>query len=159
MTVKIKFLNSVGQERFLHNLVNAKKRNLNYKHLYHRLINEAKDKVSFHISDENNNAVVFCEINFYPAENLVDIECQPCDFGKLQSFLIFDLLESINEKAVARFIDEKFYFDGSVDFYILIDGKKEIIRKVSSDRENLLEVTNARIIGQVMVEIKALDLI
>jgi len=159
MTVKIKFLNPVSQNKFLHNLVNAKKRNSEYKHLYHKLIEEAKDKVSFYISDEENKVSVSFEVDFYPDENLVDIECQPCDFGKLQSLLVFDLLESINEKAVIRFIDEKFYFDGGVDFYIIIGGKKEIIRKVSSDRNNLLEVTNSRIIGQIMAEIKALDFI
>jgi hypothetical protein len=157
MTVKIKFLkNPVSQVKFLHNLVNAKKRNSNYKHLHHYVIDEAKDKVSFHLNDENGEVVV-CDIDFYPNENLVDIEVHPCDFGKLQSLLVFDLLESINEEAVVRFIDEKFYFDGGMDFYIVIDGKKEIIRKVSSDRENLLEVTSARIIGQVMTEIRALD--
>lgn len=159
MTVKIKFLKPVTQDKFLHHLVNAKKRNVEYKHLYHKLLEEDNDKVSFRIFDEQNKNVVYCDIDFYPEENLVDIECQPCDFGKLESLLVFDLLESINENAVVRFIDTKFYFDGGMDFYVVIDRKKEIIRKVSSDRNNLIEVTNSRIIGQIMAEIKALDFI
>jgi hypothetical protein len=154
MTVKIKFLKPVTQDKFLHNLVNAKKRNINYKHLHHFVIDEAKDKVSFHLNDENGEVVV-CDIDFYPDENLVDFECYPCDFGKLQSLLVFDLLESINEEAIVRFLDEKFFFDGGVDFYIVIDGKRNIIHKVSSDRNNLMEVTNSRILAKI----KALDFI
>jgi hypothetical protein len=160
MTVKIKFLNPVSQNKFLHNLVNAKKRNSEYKHLYHKLIEEAKDKVSFHISNEENKIVVSFEMDFYPDENLVDIECQPCDFGKLESLLVFDLLEAINEKAVVRFIDTKFFFDEGMDFYVEFkDRNGEGIRKVSSDRDNLLEVTNLGVFKRVMAEIKALDFI
>ena len=144
----------------MHNLVNAKKRNVEYKHLYHKLLEEAKDKVSFRISGEDGKTIVFCDIDFYPSENLVDIECQPCDFDKLQSLLIFDLLESINEKAIVRFIDTKFFFDGGMDFYVEFkDRNGEGIRKVSSDRDNLLEVTNLGTFKRVMAEIKALDFI
>jgi len=160
MTVKIKFLNPVSQNKFLHNLVNAKKRNSEYKHLYHKLIEEAKDKVSFHISNEENKIVVSFEMDFYPDENLVDIECQPCDFGKLESLLVFDLLEAINEKAIVRFIDTKFFFDEGMNFYVEFkDRNGEGIRKVSSDRDNLLEVTNLGVFKRVMAEIKALDFI
>lgn len=160
MTVKIKFLKPVTQGKFLHNLVNAKKRNVEFKHLYHKLLEEDKDKVSFRIFDEQNKNVVYCDIDFYPEENLVDIECQPCDFGKLESLLVFDLLESINENAVVRFIDTKFYFDGGMDFYVGFKDKNgEGIRKVSSDRDNLLEVTNLGIFKRIMAEIKDLDFI
>jgi len=150
MTVKIKFLKPVTQNKFLHNLVNAKKRNSNYKHLFHYVIDEAKDKVSFRLTDENGEVVV-CDIDFYPDENLVDMECSPCDFGKLESLLVFDLLEGINEKAVVRFIDEKIYFDGGMDFYYITGGKKTKILKVSSDRNDFLEVTNSRILAEIEV--------
>ncbi|MDO9231658.1 MAG: hypothetical protein Q7U36_04255 [bacterium] len=160
MTVKIKFLKPVTQNKFLHNLVNAKKKNSEYKHLYHKLIEEAKDKVSFHISNEENKVIVSFEMDFYPDDNLVDIECQPCDFGKLESLLVFDLLEAINEKAVVRFIDTKFFFDEGMNFYVEFkDRNGEGIRKVSSDRNNLLEVTNLGVFKRVMAEIKALDFI
>ncbi|KKP67798.1 MAG: hypothetical protein UR66_C0010G0036 [Candidatus Moranbacteria bacterium GW2011_GWE1_35_17] len=159
MTIKIKFLNPVTQDKFVHNLLNAKKKNSEYKHLYHKIIQEAKDTVSFRINNEEGKIIVSCEINFYPDENLVDIECHPCDFGKLQTLLVFDLLEAINEKAVVRFIDSKFYFDSGMDFYIVVDMKKGLVSKISSDRNRLLEANNAGITRRILAEIEAFDLI
>lgn len=159
MTVKIKFLNNaVSQNKFVHNLVNSKKRNEHYKHFYHSLI-ENPNNVAFTISDENKKIIVACEFDFYPAENLVEVEFRPCDFEKLKSLLVFELLESINEKAVTRFLDERFYFDGGMDFYYVPDSPNPNIRKISSDKDDYLEVTNSRIIGQILTEIKALDFI
>ncbi len=155
MTVKIKFLKSVTQDKFLHNLVNAKKKNSEYKHFHHHLFEEAKDKVSFSINDESGKNIVRCGIDFYPNENLVEMECSPCDFGKLQALLVFDLLQDINERAIVRFIDEKIYFDGGMDFYYVTDGPRPKIKKVSSSRDDFLEVTNSRILA----EIDALDFI
>ncbi|MDD3607176.1 MAG: hypothetical protein PHQ20_00025 [Candidatus Moranbacteria bacterium] len=148
MGIKIKFLKPVSQNKFLHNLVNAKKRNSNYKHLYHKLLEEAQDKFSFQIYDENKN-IVYCDIDFYPQDNEVCIECQPCDFEMLQSLLVFDLLESINEKSIIRFIDFKYFFDGGMDFYLVQGGLKNKIYKISSDRMNTLDVTNSRILAEI----------
>jgi hypothetical protein len=154
MTVKIKFLTPVSQNKFLHNLVNAKKRNANYKHFTHRLIKE-KDKAWFTIDEVN----VSCEINFYPNDNVADIECQPCDFEKLQSLLVFDLLESINEKAVVRFLDSKFFFNGDVEFYFVSNNR---LQKVSNNRNSLLAVDNSRIMAEItriLEEIQRVDFI
>lgn len=158
MRVKIKFQNPVSQEKFMHNLVNAKKVNGNYKHFQHKVLEEAKNKVSFRLSNDEGRTVVFIEMDFYPEENLVEIECQPCNFDQLQTLLVFDLLESINERAVVRFIDTKFFYDGGMDFYVVLNGKKGNICKVSTDKENLLEVTNAGIIGRIMAENDSVDL-
>jgi len=138
MTIKIKFSNPVSQNKFLHNLVCAKKSNTNYKHFYHTLLDEAKDKVSFRINDEDR-AVIAWDIDFYPDENLVDIECHPCDIDKLQS-LVFDLLESINEKAWVRLIDTKFFYNGGMEFFVIMGGAKQELYKLSVDRNSLLSV-------------------
>lgn len=139
MTVKIKFLNPVSQEKFLHNLVNAKKKDSNYKHSYHKLLEEAKSKASFRISDEEGKIIVSCEIDFYPDENLVDIEVHPCDFDKFQA-LVLATLEGINEKAFIRFIDIKFFYNGGNEFFVLSVGGKRKIYKLSVDRDRLLDV-------------------
>lgn len=144
MTIKIKFLNSVTQDKFMHNLLNAKKKNSEYKHLYHKIIQEANDIVSFRISDEEGKIIVSCEINFYPDENLVDIEFQPCDLEKLKS-LVFDTLEEMNEKAKMRFVDTRFFYNGGVEFFVMPAGAKQEIYKLSVDRDRLLDVEAYRI--------------
>lgn len=139
--VKIQFLNPVSQNKFLHNMVNAKKRNSNYKHLYYYLIADVKDKASFRLNDENGEVVV-CDIDFYPDENLVEIECSPCDFDKLQS-LMLDALEEINEKAWMKFIDTDFFYNSQGEFFV--KGTRNEIYKLSSDRNGLLEIEAYRI--------------
>lgn len=140
----------------MHHLVNAKKRSSNYKHLRHYVIDEVKDKVSFRLNDEKGEVVV-CDIDFYPAEDLIDMECSPCDFRKLESLLVFDLLESISEKAFARFLDTKFYYSGS-QFFVITDGPKPIVYRVSPDRNTLNEVADSRIYREIMEENSRLDL-
>lgn len=150
MGIKIKFLSPVSQNKFLHHLENAKKRNGNYKHFNHKLFQEVKgSSVAFRIFDDKLKNLVNCEICFYPDENLVEIEFQPCEYGKLESLMVFDLLESINEQAVVRFMDEKIYFDGGMDFYYITDGPRPVVRKISSDRSEFLEVTNGRILAKI----------
>lgn len=162
MRVKIKFLAPVSQEKLIHNLVNAKKRNPHYKHHLHKLIQEAKDKVSFQVFGESNKNLVYCDIDFYPEENLVDIECEASNYDQLHSLLVFDLLESIDEKAVIRFIDSKIFFNGGMEFYFVSNGPRQEIHRVSSDRNNLLEVTNSRTvvqIRQILEEVSQFDFI
>ena len=158
MGIKIKFLTPVSQGKFLHNLVNAKKSNPNYKHIPHKLLEEAKDKVSFRITDDDGKNIVYCDIDFFPEDNMVYVECQPGgNPDALQSLLLFDLLESINEKAVIRFFSSLYFFNGGMELYFVSGGPRQKVHKVSSNRNDLLEVGNSRIIAeitQVLEEIK-----
>jgi len=161
MGIKIKFLNPVSQEKFLHNLLNAKKGNSNYKHFNHKFFQEVKDKVVFRIFDDKLKNLVNCEIDFYP-NDVIHIECEANNYDELQSLLVFDLLEAINERAVVRYVDSKIFFNGDVEFYFISDGPRQEIQKVSSDRRNLLEVSNSRIvtqIKQILEEINRVDFI
>ncbi|MDD5489300.1 MAG: hypothetical protein PHP25_01280 [Candidatus Moranbacteria bacterium] len=149
----------VNREKFLHNLVNVKKRNPHYKHCLHKMILEAENKVSFQVFDNNKKSIVYCDIDFYPDDNLVDIECQPCDPEKLESLLVFDLLEAINEKAAVRFVDTKIYFAGDASFFVTDERKKEKVYRISRDRERLLDAGNSRTVAEIIEETKKLDFI
>lgn len=160
MTVKIKFLIPVSKNKFMHQLVNARKINSHYKHFPHKVLEEVPNKVNFRIFDGDKN-LLNCEIDFYN-DDTVCIECDALNYDALQSLLVFDLLESINEKAVVAFFDSKFFFNGDVEFYFIAEGPRQEIQKVSSDRNNLLEVTNSRIkleITETLAEIRRLDFI
>jgi hypothetical protein len=147
MTVKIKFLNPVSKNKFLHNLVNSRKINSYYRHFPHKLLNEATDNVTFRIFDGDKD-LVKCEIEF--CENgIVQIEYDALNYDALQSLLVFDLLESIDEKAVVAYVDSKFYFNGGMEFYFVVEGPRQEIHKVSSNRNDLLEVTNSRTILEI----------
>lgn len=161
MGIKIKFLTPIKLEKFLHNLVNAKKRNSNYKHYSHELIDNDNNEFTFRIFDDSRD-IVYCDISCY-TDGTLHIEVKPgCDLDALQSLLVFDLLEDINEKAVIRFLTSKYFFNGDKEFYYVADGPRTKLQKVSSNRDDLLEVDNSRTIAQItqiLEEIQQVDFI
>ncbi len=161
MGIKFKFLKPISKEKFLHNLVNAKKRNSKYKHDLHKLV-ENENKATLQILDKSGKSIINCDFEFHEKDDVVYVECEAENYDNLQLLLVFDLLESINEQAIVRYIDSKFFFNGDVEFYFIQDGPRQEIHKVASDRVNLQEVTNSRTIvkvRQVLEEIQRVDFI
>jgi hypothetical protein len=157
MTAKFKFYRSMSQGRFLHNLKLAKKTHQYFRQFLHTIEVCEDGSQLFMLQDSEGSSVLNLHLDF-PSEDRVIAECEETNFEALETLLVFDLLESLDEKALVRFIDTKFFYSDG-EFFVVQDGPNPKTYKLSSDRETLLEVERYHIPLEIRAENSPFDFI
>lgn len=155
MTAKFKFYRATTKERFLRNLAFAKKGNQYYQAFTHSIETADGGSTDFLLVDSEGKIVLRLRFDFYP-DGVVYAECEDGNPSELESLLVFDLLEHIDEKAFVRFIDTKFFYDDG-EFFVIQDGPNRVVRKILSDRNSLVELELYHIPLEIREEENELD--
>lgn len=145
----------MSKGKFMLQLAFAKKTNQYFRKFLHSVEDNVDGSSVFVLRDGEGETILRIQFDFYP-DDIVVAECEEGDFGALETLLVFSLLDCLGEKALVRFIDTKFFYSEG-EFFVVQDGPRPIIYKVSSDKESLLEVENYHIPRELLAQKSHLD--